>query len=76
MSDLTSYRQQVTEYGKRATDAEGGQRYEEAYGYYMQALEVFMHLIKCKYFLSEEAISHFCVNYSREESFPREVVQR
>lgn len=46
MSDLTSYRQQVTEYGKRATDAEQGQRYEEAYGYYMQALEVFMHLIK------------------------------
>ena len=48
MSDLTSYRAQVTEYGKRATEAEQGQRYEEAYGYYMQALEVFMHLIKCK----------------------------
>ena len=49
MSDLTSYRQQVTEYGKRASDAEKGERYEEAYGYYMQALEIFMHLIKCKF---------------------------
>ena len=49
MSDLTSYRQQVTEYGKRATEAEGAKDYENAYGYYMQALEVFMHLIKCKF---------------------------
>ena len=49
MSDLTSYRQQVTEYGKRASDAEKGERYEEAYGYYMQALEIFMHLIKCRF---------------------------
>ena len=49
MSDLSSYRQQVTQYGQRATEAENAKRYEEAYGHYMAALDVFMHLIKCKY---------------------------
>ena len=48
MSDLSSYRQQVTQYGQRAQEAENGKRYEEAYGHYMSALDVFMHLIKCK----------------------------
>lgn len=46
MSDLSSYRQQVTQYGQRATEAENAKRYEEAYGHYMAALDVFMHLIK------------------------------
>jgi hypothetical protein len=48
MSDLSSYRSQVTEYGKRASEAEKAERFEEAYGHYMQALDIFMHLIKCK----------------------------
>ena len=48
MSDLSQYRQQVTQYGQRATEAENGKRYEEAYGHYMAALDVFIHLIKCK----------------------------
>ena len=48
MSDLSSYRQQVTQYGQRASEAESAKRYEEAYGHYMAALDVFMHLIKCK----------------------------
>ena len=48
MSDLSSYRQQVTQFGQRATEAENGKRYEEAYGHYMAALDVFIHLIKCK----------------------------
>ena len=48
MSDLSSYRQQVTDYGKRATEAEKAEQWEQAYGHYMAALEVFMHLIKCK----------------------------
>ena len=48
MSDLSSYRQQVTQYGQRATEAENAKRYEEAYNHYMAALDVFMHLIKCK----------------------------
>lgn len=48
MSDLSSYRQQVTEYGKRATEAEKNEQWDQAYGHYMAALEVFMHLIKCK----------------------------
>ena len=49
MSDLSSYRQQVTQYGQRAQEAENAKRYEEAYGHYMAALDVFMHLIKCKF---------------------------
>ena len=48
MSDLSSQRQLVTQYGQRATEAEQAKRYDEAYNYYMQALDVFMHLIKCK----------------------------
>lgn len=48
MSDLSSYRQQVTQYGQRASEAESAKRYDEAYGHYMAALDVFMYLIKCK----------------------------
>ena len=48
MSDLSSYRQQVTEYGKKATEAEKNEQWDQAYGHYMAALEVFMHLIKCR----------------------------
>ena len=48
MSDLSNYRAQVTEYGKRANEAEKAERFDEAYGHYMQALDIFMHLIKCK----------------------------
>ena len=51
MSDLSSYRQQVTQYGQRASEAEAAKRYDEAYGHYMAALDVFMHLIKCKFFI-------------------------
>jgi len=36
----------VTQYGQRASEAESAKRYEEAYGHYMAALDVFMHLIK------------------------------
>jgi len=46
MSDLSSYRQQVTQYGQRASEAESAKRYDEAYGHYMAALDVFMYLIK------------------------------
>jgi hypothetical protein len=40
----------VTEYGKRANEAEKAERFEEAYGHYMQALDIFMHLIKCEWY--------------------------
>jgi hypothetical protein len=60
MSDLSSYRAQVTEYGKRASEAEKAERFEEAYGHYMQALDIFMHLIKCMLFIS-------LISYRREE---------
>ena len=48
MTDLSSYRTRVAEYGKAAQEAEKAEQYEQAYGCYMQALETFMHLIKCK----------------------------
>lgn len=51
MSDLTSYRNQVTELGKNAVEAEKNQNWELAYEYYVSALKVFMHMIKCKYLL-------------------------
>jgi hypothetical protein len=66
MSDLSSYRQQVTEYGQRARTAEEAQRWDEAYGNYMQALDIFMHLIKCKF----QVFSHLScmfISASREE---------
>jgi hypothetical protein len=46
MTDLSNYRALVTEYGKRATEAEKADKFEEAYSFYMQALDTFMHLIK------------------------------
>lgn len=36
----------MTEFGKQASQAENDKNYEAAYGYYMQALDIFMHLIK------------------------------
>lgn len=46
MSDLTHYRTQVTELGKRAVQAETDKNWEEAYNNYYAALKVFMHMIK------------------------------
>ena len=48
MSDLGTYRQQVTDLGKRAVQAENDKDYEQAYNHYYSALKIFMHLIKCK----------------------------
>ena len=48
MSDLTHYRTQVTELGKRAVAAEAEKNWEEAYNNYYAALKIFMHMIKCK----------------------------
>ncbi len=43
----------MAEYGKRANEAEKNEQFEVAYGHYMQALDIFMHLIKCKaYFVN------------------------
>ena len=61
MSDLSSYRQQVTQYGQRAQEAENGERYEEAYGHYMAALDVFMHLIKCKFTCNRATLTHWLI---------------
>jgi len=48
MSDLRPYREQVAELGKKASMAENEKKYEEAYHHYMSALDIFVHLIKCK----------------------------
>ena len=83
MSDLSSYRQQVTQYGQRAQEAENGKRYEEAYGHYMAALDVFMHLIKCKFTCNCTTIAFLMSNWlilhliiiSREEPTACQAVQ-
>ena len=49
MSDLSSYRQQVADLGKKAVQCEADKNYEEAYHHYHSALKIFMHLIKCKF---------------------------
>ena len=45
---MKAYREQVAELGKLANQAETDKKYEEAYNYYMSALDIFVHLIKCK----------------------------
>ena len=57
MSDLSSYRQQVTQYGQRAQEAERAEQWQDAYNHYMQALDVFMYLIKCKFVNLVEALN-------------------
>lgn len=59
MSDLTHYRTQVTELGKRAVAAEAEKNWEEAYNNYYAALKIFMHMIKCKYILFDCYIFEF-----------------
>ena len=48
MSDLKNYREQVAELGKLANQAETDKQYDVAYAHYMNALDIFVHLIKCK----------------------------
>jgi len=52
MSDLSHYRNQVTELGKKAVQAEADKNYTEAYENYVAALNIFKHLIKCKWIIS------------------------
>lgn len=47
MSDLSSYREKVKNYGQRAAQAEQDKDYEQAYDWYTKALDIFMHMIKC-----------------------------
>ena len=49
MSDLSSYRDKVAMYGKQANQAEGEKNYQLAFEYYTKALDIFSHMIKCKY---------------------------
>ena len=49
MSDLSHYRQQVTDLGKRAVQDEADKNWDSAYNNYYAALKIFMHMIKCKF---------------------------
>jgi len=46
MTDLTSYREKVANYGKLAHQAEADKNFEQAYEYYTKALDIFIHMIK------------------------------
>jgi len=48
MGDLTMYREKVAELGRQANQAEGEQKYKEAYNFYVKALDIFSHMITCK----------------------------
>jgi len=49
MADFTTYREKCAMYGKQASDAEAAEKYEQAYDCYMKAIDIFMHMMKCKY---------------------------
>ena len=49
MSDFSSYREKVARYGREASDAEAAKNYEYAFECYTKALEIFNHMIKCKF---------------------------
>jgi hypothetical protein len=38
----------VAEYGRLANQAEGEKKYQNAYDYYIKALDIFSHMVKCK----------------------------
>lgn len=49
MSDLSTYRDKVAQYGKQANQAEEAKDYQLAFEFYTKALDIFQHMIKCKY---------------------------
>lgn len=49
MSDFSAYREKAANYGKMANQAETEKQYEGAYEYYMKAIDIFMHMVKCKH---------------------------
>ena len=48
MTDLSKFREQVTELGKKAIEAEAAKDYKAAFENYKSALNIFKHMIKCK----------------------------
>lgn len=48
MSDLSAYRDKAANFGKLANQAENDKDYAGAFEYYMKALDIFQHMIKCK----------------------------
>jgi hypothetical protein len=49
MSDLSSYRDKVAHFGKLANQAEQDKDYQGAFEYYTKALDIFAHMMKCKF---------------------------
>ena len=50
MSDLSAYRTKVVDISQKAKAADDAKDYEQAYYHYKEALQIWIHLIKCKYF--------------------------
>jgi hypothetical protein len=48
MSDLSAYRDKAANFGKQANQAENDKDYAGAFEFYMKALDIFQHMIKCK----------------------------
>jgi hypothetical protein len=48
MSDLSAYRDKAANFGKQANQAENDKDYASAFEFYMKALDIFQHMIKCK----------------------------
>jgi hypothetical protein len=49
MSDLSAYRDKAANFGKLANQAEQDKDYAGAFEFYMKALDIFQHMIKCKF---------------------------
>lgn len=49
MGDLSSYRDKVADAGKRAKQCEDVKDYEGAFEWYTKALDIFKHLMTCKF---------------------------
>lgn len=66
MVDFTAYRDKVAKYGKDAHTAEKEEKYDLAYEYYTKALDIFMHMIKCK--CSQRQIYYQIISHSSKTS--------
>ncbi len=47
-SELSAYRDKAANFGKQANQAEDDKDYAGAFEFYMKALDIFQHMIKCK----------------------------
>lgn len=74
MSDLSSYRDKAANYGKQANQAEQDKDYQLAFEFYTKALDIFSHMIKCKYKrklrLTTTSHQNSCLDTGKESIVP------